>query len=90
MDLRRAGGSPADAPLVGKSPPYRYSSYLEYQAGPYKLSVNKTGSTEPLKIMDAEPGGELLLHGLGCADPAGAFRPTHQRHEQSQGSRTQF
>ena len=53
MDLRRAGGSPTDPPLVGKSPSYRYSSYLEHPPGAYHLSVNKAGQPEkPLKIID--------------------------------------
>ena len=53
MDLRRAGAPPTEAPLVGKSPPYRYSSYLAYPPGLYHLSVNKAGQPErPLKVID--------------------------------------
>ena len=72
MDLRRAGGSPADPPLIGKAPPYRYNSYLEYPVGAYRLSVNKAGQPDrPLKVMDLNLTADFFFTVLVSPTPQG-------------------
>lgn len=61
MDLRRAGAPATEPPLTGKSPSYRYNSYLEHTPGVYHLSVNKNGQpTSPLKVLDVNLQGNFF------------------------------
>jgi hypothetical protein len=62
LDLRRAGSKPIDPPLVGNSPPYRYSSYLDYPAAAYHLSVNRSGHPDQLlKTLDLNLAGNFFF-----------------------------
>ena len=70
--MRRAGGSPADPPLIGKAPSYRYNSYLEYPVGAYRLSVNKAGQPDkPLKQMDLNLAADFFFTVLVAPTPQG-------------------
>lgn len=71
MDLRRAGGSPRDPPLIGKSPSYRYNSYLDYPVGVYHLVVGKTGNPSPLKVVDINLTANFFYTVLVAPSPRG-------------------